>query len=381
MGRGAEAASAVPGIERVAKRANVVNNADTGSIQVARGKLQSAADEAGNSHQEIVSSLQGWEGSWTGNDADAFGGYVNSFTEASKAAKQHLDDGIAGLDEAIRQLDAAKERVDKALDGIAHSYQSKLKQATAAKQGGNPPGQVTEADKKKVADEAIAEHEQEIESAVGDAEKALQSIADKLDVTVTGLDGQFSVIKPPAAGNRTSPQSAPVGYDSGGSTYSGGSSEGSSGSSSGGSSGGEAGGATGSGSGGLGSSGGPPAGPPPGNVDQWIKDAIRALREAGYDVTEADIQKIWTIIEHESGGDPNAINDWDSNAAAGTPSKGLMQCIDPTFDAHALPGHGDIWNPVDNICAGVAYTIDRYGSLDQHPGLASIDSGGGYQPY
>ncbi len=58
-----------------------------------------------------------------------------------------------------------------------------------------------------------------------------------------------------------------------------------------------------------------------------------------------------------------------------------MQTIDPTFDAHALPGHTDIWNPVDNIVAGVAYTFDRYRSLENHPGLASIAAGGGYQPY
>ena len=29
----------------------------------------------------------------------------------------------------------------------------------------------------------------------------------------------------------------------------------------------------------------------------------------------------------ESSGNPNAINNWDSNALRGTPSKGLMQCI------------------------------------------------------
>ncbi|WP_344056415.1 transglycosylase SLT domain-containing protein, partial [Prauserella halophila] len=137
----------------------------------------------------------------------------------------------------------------------------------------------------------------------------------------------------------------------------------------------------GGGGGGLGSSGGPPAGPPPGNVEQWIKEAIKVLQENGIPVTEENIDQIWTIIEHESGGDPRAINDWDSNAAKGTPSKGLMQCIDPTFDSHALPGHGDIWDPVDNIIAGVSYTFDRYGSLEQHPGLESIASGGGYQPY
>lgn len=35
----------------------------------------------------------------------------------------------------------------------------------------------------------------------------------------------------------------------------------------------------------------------------------------------------------ESGHRPGAVNDWDSNAAKGTPSKGIMQFIKPTFDA------------------------------------------------
>ncbi len=71
----------------------------------------------------------------------------------------------------------------------------------------------------------------------------------------------------------------------------------------------------------------------------------------------------------------------NSNAAKGTPSKGLMQCIDPTFEAHKLPGHDDIYNPVDNIIAGVRYTFDRYGGFEGHPGLASMAGGGGYQGY
>lgn len=33
------------------------------------------------------------------------------------------------------------------------------------------------------------------------------------------------------------------------------------------------------------------------------------------------------IILKESNGNPNAINNWDSNAAAGNPSEGLMQVI------------------------------------------------------
>lgn len=71
----------------------------------------------------------------------------------------------------------------------------------------------------------------------------------------------------------------------------------------------------------------------------------------------------------------------NSNAKAGHPSKGLMQCIDSTFNAHKLPGHNDIYNPVDNIIAGVRYTMSRYGSIANTPGLQAMSHGGGYVGY
>jgi SLT domain-containing protein len=55
-----------------------------------------------------------------------------------------------------------------------------------------------------------------------------------------------------------------------------------------------------------------------------------------------------------------------------------MQTIPPTFNAYALPGHGDIHNPVDNIIAGVRYALARYGSPDNVPGVAAVRNG---QPY
>ncbi|MFD2399404.1 transglycosylase SLT domain-containing protein [Prauserella oleivorans] len=125
-----------------------------------------------------------------------------------------------------------------------------------------------------------------------------------------------------------------------------------------------------------------PAPAPAGDrVDRWIHQAIVIMKSKGVPVSHADKDEIRTVIEKESSGDPKAINLWDSNAEKGTPSKGLMQTIDPTFDAHKLPGHDDIYNPVDNIIAGVRYTLDRYGSFDEHPGLASMSDGGDYQGY
>jgi SLT domain-containing protein len=58
-----------------------------------------------------------------------------------------------------------------------------------------------------------------------------------------------------------------------------------------------------------------------------------------------------------------------------------MQTIDSTFYAHALPGHTNIWNPVDNIIAGVRYAIGRYGSIDNVPGIVRLHEGMSYVGY
>ena len=71
----------------------------------------------------------------------------------------------------------------------------------------------------------------------------------------------------------------------------------------------------------------------------------------------------------------------NSNAQAGHPSQGLMQTIPSTFNEYALPGHGNILNPVDNIIAGTRYAIARYGSLDNVPGVVAVEHGGSYVGY
>ncbi|MEU4345792.1 transglycosylase SLT domain-containing protein [Nocardia sp. NPDC023852] len=130
-----------------------------------------------------------------------------------------------------------------------------------------------------------------------------------------------------------------------------------------------------------GPSGGPPRTRPSGQQGQWINEALQVLRQHGYDTRQIDPADIAAIIQHESGGNPNAINLWDSNAAAGIPSKGLMQTIDPTFNSYSLPGHRNIWNPVDNIIAGVRYSIERYGSVSNVPGIVQMRGGGSYVGY
>ena len=69
-------------------------------------------------------------------------------------------------------------------------------------------------------------------------------------------------------------------------------------------------------------------------------------------------------IQFESGGNPNAVNNWDVNAQRGTPSEGLMQVIGPTFAAYHQAGtSSNLLDPVANIAAAINYIKSRYGSI------------------
>jgi hypothetical protein len=107
-------------------------------------------------------------------------------------------------------------------------------------------------------------------------------------------------------------------------------------------------------------------------VQQWAGVASQALALAG--APQSWLPSLLARMQRESGGNPRAINLWDSNAKAGTPSIGLMQTIGPTFSAYAgqLAGRG-IYDPLANIYAAIRYTIARYGS-----GPAGWNRAGGY---
>lgn len=104
---------------------------------------------------------------------------------------------------------------------------------------------------------------------------------------------------------------------------------------------------------------------PSAGVEQWRKLAKKALKLTGQ-YSESNLNRLLMQMQSESSGNPNAINNWDSNAKAGIPSKGLMQVIDPTFRSYALaPYNKNIYDPLSNMIAAIRYTVSRYGSLSR----------------
>ncbi|WP_225835409.1 transglycosylase SLT domain-containing protein [Streptomyces sp. NK08204] len=100
----------------------------------------------------------------------------------------------------------------------------------------------------------------------------------------------------------------------------------------------------------------------PNNLDGWIRESLAIMAQKHIPGT---YHGIYRNIMRESSGNPRAINLWDSNARKGTPSKGLLQVIDPTFAAYHVAGTSfDPYDPVANITAACNYAAARYGSID-----------------
>jgi tape measure domain-containing protein len=114
----------------------------------------------------------------------------------------------------------------------------------------------------------------------------------------------------------------------------------------------------------LSPAGGGEDGPQGTGVSRWRESVVRALKANGIEPNDFRVSKILATIQRESGGNPNVQNNWDSNARAGTPSIGLMQTIQPTFDAYKHAGHNNIRNGYDNLLAAINYIKHRYGTSD-----------------
>ncbi|TCO64888.1 type VII secretion system (Wss) protein ESAT-6 [Actinocrispum wychmicini] len=366
--------------------AKKIENANSGAVAAAAQRLTKAASDIGPIGTNVSDAVKALDDAWQGASADQFVAYMGRFSAASTSAGESLTKAGSALTKVAAAIEDAQHfvstRCEQVVTEVNRWLQQNPQHTDAQYTAAVTP--VTSAAATDI-ENKLKETEEVLRSAAADIQAAAQPGARFTDipdpgtqpyVPAPGTQVQWDPT-PAKQPQQTSTQSAAAptsaGDGDGGGSGSGGGHKGASG--------GHSGGGGGGGGGGMGSSGGPPAGPVPGNVQDWIKQAQEILRANGINVSDADVPKIWAIIQHESGGNPHAINNWDSNAAKGTPSKGLMQCIDPTFNSYKLPGHGDIWNPVDNICAGVNYAISRYGSLDNVPGIKAMAGGGAYRGY
>ncbi len=113
-------------------------------------------------------------------------------------------------------------------------------------------------------------------------------------------------------------------------------------------------------------------------VSQWSSVVLKSLALVGQ--SSSLLNTTLRRMNQESGGNPKAVNKWDSNWQAGYPSVGLMQVIRPTFRSNAgrfvNTGpfmYGVSINPLANVYASMRYALRAYGSLSR-----AYNRAGGY---
>ncbi|GAA2210614.1 transglycosylase SLT domain-containing protein [Nonomuraea monospora] len=356
-----EGIRALPNGNALADLADSVTG-NPGAIRDIAARWRTAASSVNTSTGTLGGAVSTVDMAWEGESANAFVTYMSGYGKAG----QDLHDALTACAKALDKAATALETSQGLVDGICDRL---LTRVSTYKQN-NQDAEQEDLDREigRMVNDEIAN----ARPAVQDAIDGVNDAANSLGTLMSERKTKFAQIKAageqrftPGPGHRFdwqrtqsyTAQTAASG-GAGGSPMIGG------------------------GPGGYGSSGLPPAGggpAPTGRLKEWIDEAIGILKDAGYPVEKMNPNDIYMIIQHESGGNPNAINLWDSNASAGHPSKGLMQTIDPTFDAYSLGG--SIYDPVSNIVAGVRYAIERYGSVSAVPGVVGMKTGAGYSGY
>jgi hypothetical protein len=105
-------------------------------------------------------------------------------------------------------------------------------------------------------------------------------------------------------------------------------------------------------------------------------DALNAAADA-MGLSPSERVAFVTLMAYESGSF-DKLGTGSASAYNPSGASGLLQMMPGTFAAYAQQGHGDIWNPVDNAMASIAYVRARYGSAWNIPGIRDHSQYQGY---
>ncbi|WP_328304388.1 transglycosylase SLT domain-containing protein [Actinomycetospora sp. NBC_00405] len=323
-----DALAGEPAAAELAAIAGRVRTVDPGALRASAAQIVAVGDAVDGSMRAVGRGAAAVEGRWRGAGATAFGDWARAFAAAGVRDRSAIVEAGPVLDQVGVVLEDLRREIDQqvaralALAGSARAQAATVPDA--------PPDLAD-----RLAGDAVRGPTEAARTAVRRAEAELTASAARIRDLADGLTS-FAALEgldaPPSGAESTVVRSAA----------------------------GQA---------------------PAGRVGDWIRQALAILTAAGIPPEKMDPGAIATIIQRESGGDPDAVNTWDSNAERGTPSQGLMQTIGPTFEAYKLPGHEEITDPVDNIIAGVRYAVDRYGSVSAVPGVEALARGDAYVGY
>lgn len=101
---------------------------------------------------------------------------------------------------------------------------------------------------------------------------------------------------------------------------------------------------------------------PGGSGSENARRAIRAAQNilGGQYKASWITHEMMRVARRESNYTANAVNNWDSNARAGIPSRGMFQMIDPSFRAYAKSGYNNPLNPTHQAISAMRYIVGKW---------------------
>ena len=100
----------------------------------------------------------------------------------------------------------------------------------------------------------------------------------------------------------------------------------------------------------------------------WTDDIKKIVKDMKVNLTDEGLKVVLYRIQLKSGGNQSVVNNWDSNAKAGHPSRGLVQYIPSTFALYMMTNHTNINSGVDQL----------YAPFNDSNWLRDIDHPGGW---
>jgi uncharacterized protein YukE len=180
--------AALPGGAAIASSAEPVYTANPGSITGLATALTNAAGTATDCNSKIGSAVNGL-GSWTGDTANAFKGYMSQFTSAGNAGQTALTAGAGAINEAARALTDGKNSLEKLFEQILTDYRNNLNAY------GTAPPHPTQAEADAAATAAVSANSGAITSQINTINAALGTAAADIGKAASGFNPTFSSLK------------------------------------------------------------------------------------------------------------------------------------------------------------------------------------------
>ena len=325
----ADSVSMLPGGGELSGFASKLAGGNPVAIRAVATRWRGAAGKVNEYTGDLGAAVNTVDAAWQGESSEAFNDYMQKYGKAGEALHDALSDCANSLDTVATELETAKSKVDATcgslletrdvvtyLNSTSSEERKKLEPSVASSVSGAT----------SYARTFFTAAEDAVHKAMDDIGKRMENRPFSFVGSYIGVPGKQTFLPQPGhpfLWERTAgygQAAGPGGSDPGG----------------------PGGNGSGGGFGGYGPSGPPPAGggpAPQGQVADWITQAIDDPQGTGVPGREDEPER--HLDDHPARVRRQPERDQQlglQRRGKGTPSKGLMQTIDPTFNRWKLPG-------------------------------------------